>query len=336
MTDESINTGYIVTSTESGAKVALFTSENGERTWAPIIGGGNDDAGAAGAGAGTGDNAGDGQGGAGDAGSGAGSDNGNSDGGDKTGSSSSDKKDSKVVFDDAQQLAVEKIVGQAHARAMVAGNKKTAEIVESLRAEIAEKDKAIEEAAKKKNKDQFADNSKQIAEMNAKHKEEKEGLEAQVQMAKDAGKTAKILAAIAKHNVVDISDVAQLITGDFELDDNEQLVVQNPDGSIRIDVNENGANMTADAYLVDWLKSHPHHIKSSGHGAGSAGSRYGESEQVPDFTSVETVRNMSDDELKAALSEGVTIQGIHGQKFQFKGETNPLAELRRKGIKKQG
>ncbi|MCK5616394.1 hypothetical protein KAR91_81785, partial [Candidatus Pacearchaeota archaeon] len=117
-------------------------------------------------------------------------DNQNSDGDTNTGSSSTDKKD-KVIFDDAQQLAVEKIVGQAHARAMVSANKKTAEIVQSLEAKIAEKDKAIEEAVKKKNKDQFADNSKQIAEMNAKHKEAVEGLEAQVQMAKDAGKNAK-------------------------------------------------------------------------------------------------------------------------------------------------
>ena len=210
-----------------------------------------------------------------------------------------------MIFSDEQQAAVEKIVGQAHARAMVSANKKTAEIVAGLEAKIAEKDEAIAEAAKKKNKDQFADNSKQIAEMNAKHKEVTEGLEAQVQMAKDANKTAKILAAIAKHNVVDISDVAQLITGDFELDENEQLVVQNPDGSIRIDVNENGANMTADAYLVEWLKTHPHHIKSSGHGAGSAGSRYGEPDQAPDFSSVESVRNMSDDELKAALRRRV-------------------------------
>lgn len=324
MTDESINTGYKVASINDGRKVTLFD----DGTWLPYISGGNEgDTGD------TGGNAGDNQSAAGGTGTGS-SGKASSDGGSNTGGSEEGKAKDKVIFTADQQAVVEKIVDQAHVRAKASATKEAAGMIEALKAEIADANEKANATASKKTTDQSDATAKQIAEMNERHKTELAERDVQIKKAAYANKQAKIFAAISKHDVMDIADVAALVAGNVDLDENEVLIIKDETGNTRIDVNENGAPMTIDTYIGEWLNERPHFLKSSNAGAGSRSQKFGDGTIEIDWTNIEAIRNMPIDELKEKLNEGLLVHGSNGQKYQFKGDVNPFTELRKKQFAK--
>ena len=324
MSDDSQNTGYTVASIKDGRKVTLF--EDG--TWMPNISGGEgDDTG------GTGGDGGDNHGAAGGTGTGS-ANKASSDGGSNTGGSDDGKAKDKVIFTAEQQSVVEKIVDQAHVRAKASATKEAAAMIDALKAEIADANEKASASASKKNTDQSDATAKQIAEMNEKHKDELAARDVQIKRAADSNKQAKIYAAISKHDVMDIADVAKLVSGNIALDENEVPIILDETGNTRIDVNENGAPMTIETFMGEWLNERPHFLKSSNAGAGSRSQKFGDGTVEIDWTNIEAIRSMPLDELKAKLNEGLVVHGSNGQKFQFKGEVNPFTELRKTAFAK--
>lgn len=134
---------------------------------------------------------------------------------------------------------------------------------------------------------------------------------------------ASVLRAVARHNVVDAEEVAELISRRVALDASGRAVAND------------APNSDIDEYVHGWLLERPHHLRASmAQGAGSAGARY-EGKLRPNLSDPYAWRNMPREDVDRLLKEGVDVHGA-GQVFRFKNVGNPFLEARKRRFKTGG
>ena len=249
----------------------------------------------------------------------------NSDGGNNTDSD-------KVVFDAGQQAKIQTLIDDAYKKALLKGTESGNAKTEKLLADI----KTLEEKLDSKGKDKSNSDevTKAIEELNNKHAEEMEKITGKLSNMNEGNKRSAILSAVAKHNVIDASQITNLLWNNIGVSENGEITVKGEGGVPKIDINNGGAPMTIDTFVESWLKENPHHLRSSGSaGGGSGSSKFGgDGGSGIDFSNPQAVRDAPIGELKAALSAGVEIEGSRGQKFGFKGSENKFLARRKERI----
>lgn len=249
----------------------------------------------------------------------------NSDGGNNTDSG-------KVIFSPEQQAKLQTLIDDTYKKALLKGTESGNAQTEKLHADI----KALEEKLAGKGKDKSSNDevTKAIEELNTKHAEEMKEVVGQLSNMNEGNKRSAILSAVAKHNVIDASQITNLVWNNIEITDAGEIVVKGEGGSPKIDINNGGAPMTIDTFVEGWLKENPHHLRASGSaGGGSGGSKFGgDKGSGIDFNDPQAVRDAPIGELKAALSAGVEIEGSRGQKFGFRGSENKFLTRRKERI----
>ncbi|MEE9615271.1 MAG: hypothetical protein V3W31_10055 [Thermodesulfobacteriota bacterium] len=160
--------------------------------------------------------------------------------------------------------------------------------------------------------------------------DEVERLKTEVDRLRDDRKTAALLKAVSRHNVIDTEEVAELIRSHVDVDDTGGVVVRGEGGSDRI--GRSGQAMGVDEYIVEWLEERPHHLRSSSaSGSGSRGARFGEAgRRSYNLSDPESWRTMPREDLERLLKEGVNVEGASGQTFRFKDVQNPFREARKR------
>ena len=134
---------------------------------------------------------------------------------------------------------------------------------------------------------------------------------------------ASVFRAVARHNVVDAEEVAELISRRVALDASGRAVATE---SPKTDI---------DDYVHGWLTERPHHLRASFlPGAGSSGARY-EGKGRPNLSDPFVWRNMPREDVDRLLKEGVDVHG-GGQVFKFKNVGNPFLEARKRRFKTGG
>lgn len=134
---------------------------------------------------------------------------------------------------------------------------------------------------------------------------------------------ASVLRAVARHNVVDAEEVAELISRRVALDASGRAVAND------------APNSDIDEYVHGWLLERPHHLRASmAQGAGSTGARY-EGKGRPNLSDPFVWRNMPREDVDRLLKEGVDVHG-GGQVFRFKNVGNPFLEARKRRFKTGG
>lgn len=204
----------------------------------------------------------------------------------------------KVEFSPEQQTKVQEIIDETFRKAYAKA--------------AAEKKGGKDEA----DKDTKKDTSLGEAELKA--------MKAQVEMLRGEKKTAELLKAISKHNVLDSAEVAELTGRYIRLNEDNTLTVTNANGIEQL--NSRFEPMSVDEFVSGWLSARPHHLRAStSQGTGSKGAVFsGDGGSKP--MTVETVRGMSIEELKTQMAKGIDIQGSGGQTFKFKDNKNPFAK----------
>ncbi len=141
-------------------------------------------------------------------------------------------------------------------------------------------------------------------------------------------KSANLLRAISRHNVVDAGEVAELLRPSVGVDDSGTLVAM--DVSLNGGTNR-GVTMGIDEYVDQWLSERPHHLRSSGSvGSGSRGAMFGRSRQSYNLSDPAVWRSMPREDLDRLLNEGVNVKGVSGQVFKFKDVKNPFLEAKKR------
>ena len=108
---------------------------------------------------------------------------------------------------------------------------------------------------------------------------------------------ASVLRAVARHNVVDAEEVAELISRRVALDASGRAVAND------------APNSDIDEYVHGWLLERPHHLRASmAQGAGSIGARY-EGKGRPNLSDPYVWRNMPREDVDRLLKEGVDVHG---------------------------
>jgi len=150
-------------------------------------------------------------------------------------------------------------------------------------------------------------------------------LRSEVESLKSERKNSTLLKAVARHNVVDPEEVAELLTGKVKYDDHGSVYAES-----------NGKKVSVDEFVGDWLTDRPHHLRSSPHqGGGSASARKHLTGRNSSYnlSDPETWRNMPREDFDSFMKEGVVIGG--GSKtLSFKNVSNPFHEARKKKFKK--
>lgn len=156
-----------------------------------------------------------------------------------------------------------------------------------------------------------------------------EKLKAEVERLKDERKTAALLRAISRHNVVDADEVTELLRNRIRTDDDGSLKVVGDSGATR--VNGSGQPLGIEEFVDSWLGERPHHLRpSASAGSGSMGARFAGSRARYDLADPSVWRTMPREELDRLLKEGVDVQGAAGQNYRFRDVKNPFLEARKR------
>lgn len=160
--------------------------------------------------------------------------------------------------------------------------------------------------------------------------EEVERLKGEVEKLRDERKSAAILRAVTRHNVVDAEEVTELIRSRVRVDEDGNIAVTGDSGATRI--TSAGLAMSLDEYVAEWLSDRPHHLRSAGPlGAGSRVARFGRSGATRyNLADPSVWRAMPREELDRLLGEGISVQGAAGQVYSFKDVKNPFVEARKR------
>lgn len=156
-----------------------------------------------------------------------------------------------------------------------------------------------------------------------------EKLKAEVERLKDERKTAALLRAISRHNVVDADEVTELLRNRIRTDDDGSLKLVGDSGATR--VNGVGQPLGIEEFVDSWLGERPHHLRpSASAGSGSMGARFAGSRTRYDLSDPTAWRTMPREELDRLLKEGVDVQGAAGQNYRFRDVKNPFLEARKR------
>jgi hypothetical protein len=159
--------------------------------------------------------------------------------------------------------------------------------------------------------------------------EELERLKGEVERLRDERKSAALLRAISRHNVVDAEEVAELVGHRVRMEEDGSVRVLGDSGAVRI--NTTGQPMALDEFIADWLGERPHHLRpSAGTGAGSQGARFASGAARHNLSDPASWRTMPREELDRLLREGLNVQGSAGQTYRFRDVKNPFLEARRR------
>lgn len=159
--------------------------------------------------------------------------------------------------------------------------------------------------------------------------EEFEKLKGEVERLKQDKKSATVLRAVARHNVIDPEEVAELLKERVKIEEDGALSVMGEGGSVRI--NKAGMPMSIEEYVSGWLNERPHHMRTGASlGAGSTGARFGSARPRYNLTDPGVWRTMPREELDSFLKEGISVQGAAGQTYSFRDVKNPFIEARRR------
>ena len=160
--------------------------------------------------------------------------------------------------------------------------------------------------------------------------DEVDRLRSELDSLKEERKMAAILRAVARHNVVDAEEVAELIKGRVKIDDRGNITALADSGSSLI--NSEGGAMALEEYVDRWLSERPHHLRNTaGPGSGSGKAMFGAgSANRHDLSDPAAWRNMPREDLDRLLKEGVNIQGASGQVYTFRSVKNPFVEARKR------
>ncbi|MBI5971420.1 MAG: hypothetical protein HY884_09740 [Deltaproteobacteria bacterium] len=160
--------------------------------------------------------------------------------------------------------------------------------------------------------------------------EEVERLKVEVERLKDERKSAAILRALSRHNVVDAEEVTELLRNRVRMEEDGGLSIAGSTGGVQ--VNGFGAPMTLEEFVGEWLSERPHHLRASGAGgSGSHGALFGNGSFVrQNLNDPASWRNMPRKDLDRLLDEGINVTGTAGQVYSFKDVKNPFIEARKR------
>lgn len=132
-------------------------------------------------------------------------------------------------------------------------------------------------------------------------------------------------AMAAELGAVNSHQVSTLISSNMQVSDDGSISVLNDEGQVRL--NANGAPLTVREFVKEFLDNNPHMVKAGGQpGAGSQGAGYSGKGGATEITSPEDIRNLSDEDFKELIKNGVEITGTGGQTMSFKKVQSPFAK----------
>ncbi len=162
--------------------------------------------------------------------------------------------------------------------------------------------------------------------------EETDRLKSEIETLKEEKKMASILRTVARHNVVDAEEVAELVKKHIRTDEDGNYAVTGPTGALM--VNSLGAPMTPDEYISRWISERPHHLRPARHsGAGSESAMFGNGSVRFNLGEASAWRSMPREEIDRLLNEGINVHGSAGQVYRFKNVKNPFVEAKRRRAK---
>lgn len=165
--------------------------------------------------------------------------------------------------------------------------------------------------------------------------EEVDSLRTEVERLRQEKKAAHVLRAVARHNVVDAEEVAELLKGRIRMDDSGGVSIVGETGSALI--NSTGVPMSVEEYVAHWLSERPHHLRAStSAGAGSQSLRFGSGRSRHDLSDPTAWRSMPREDLDGILKEGINIHGSAGQVYRFRDVRNPFVEAKKRKFQKSG
>lgn len=166
--------------------------------------------------------------------------------------------------------------------------------------------------------------------------EQMERLKVQIDGLRDEKKMSTVLRTVARHNVIDAEEVAELIMPRVKMDDDGNMAVCGESGASVI--NRAGQRVGIEEYVALWLRERPHHLRSAAaSGAGSMGAGFDvEGGAKHDLSDPNAWRNMPREDLERLLREGIDVHGSAGQVFKFKDVKNPFLEARKRKFQSTG
>lgn len=156
-------------------------------------------------------------------------------------------------------------------------------------------------------------------------------MHSEIDVLREDRKRAALLGSVSRHNVVDATEVAELIRPYLQEDESGNFVVNACDGA---EGSNGGVLMGVDDFVAGWLSERPHHVRGAGmSGGGSRAALYGEARTRYNLSDPAAWRNMPREELDRLLKDGVDVRGVSGQLFKFKDVRNPFHAARKRKIK---
>ncbi len=157
-----------------------------------------------------------------------------------------------------------------------------------------------------------------------------DNLRHEIDSLKEYKKNSALIGAISRHNVVDATEVVELMKSNVAMDESGGIVIT--DESSRARSMAEGRRVGLDEYVSTWLSERPHHLRSRGRaGSGSGGVKFGGGggRQDYDTSDPSAWRSMPRKDLDKKLSEGIVVHGAQGQVYKFKDVKNPFKEARK-------
>lgn len=140
----------------------------------------------------------------------------------------------------------------------------------------------------------------------------------------ERNKRADILTVASELNAINGEQVAQLIAPNVKASEDGTFTVLNAQGQVLYSADSNPT--TVREYVAAFLNDNPHLVKASGGtGAGSQGAGPSGTSGGVKFNTVEDVKNMSIEDLKKALADGVSIPVGGDRSLNFKTNANMFA-----------
>jgi hypothetical protein len=144
-----------------------------------------------------------------------------------------------------------------------------------------------------------------------------EELKKELEKLREEKKFSSVLRVVARRNVVDPEEAAELIARRLEMDDSGGIA---------------NSSETLEEFVERWLSERPHHIRAASAGGGSRSALFG-GKPAHNLADPALWRTLPREDMERILKEGITVHGSSGQAFRFRSPVNPFLEARKRKFK---
>lgn len=212
----------------------------------------------------------------------------------------------KISFSAEQQNKIQELIDGTFTKAFGKAKSEYEGALTAKDAEIAKLKEAVEKQSKGGEKDSPNLEMKAALEsLKAEREAEKAERKAEKESVLKKVKTAEILKALGKHNIIDPNAVARLVEDDVQIDASEKITVKGQNGA-KISV-VTGVDMELDEYLTSWLSERQYFVRASGGGAGGHRAEGADGGKTKTINRSEFMRLSPAEQMKFARTEGNSV-----------------------------